>query len=296
MIEPFIFDPGPENGATRTSCGPGREGHAHVHELLSFIDPCGFVSFWGAKFSFKNWKHDFQSRSIHIFRLVRINAIFGKFVWVRMRGSSGEVGAGKSSGHAGSRFDLAVQTHKESVRQSARKKTPSVKALRNLAARASPKGVEDGVFEEEEEQPSLTSMLALNMDWKGALPGPSQIQARNSSSGQGGSNKIASVAMTSAGVSTSEGVSEEKLQVALAAQARAFAFSMQEARREERKRTEAVAALQNNKFVSMTNSLDALSRLVRQQLATAGAQTLPVKATPVALAAAAECETPARAL
>ena len=74
-------------------------------ESLSFFDPCGFVNnFWGTKFSFQNWKY-FQSRSIYIVRLVRdFSQIFGKFICVRMRGSSGEVGAGRSSGHAGSRF------------------------------------------------------------------------------------------------------------------------------------------------------------------------------------------------
>ena len=98
-----------------------------------------------------------------------------------MRGSSGEVGAGKSSGHAGSRFDLAAQTHKESVRQSVRKKTPSAKALRNMAAWASPKGVEDGVFPEDEVQPFLTPMRALVMEAKTAPPAagtPARSQAQ----------------------------------------------------------------------------------------------------------------------
>ena len=83
-----------------------------------------------------------------------------------MRGSSGEVGAGLSGGHVCSRFDPAARKHAESVRQSARKKTPSAKALRQLAARATPKGIEDGVFPEDEVQPSLTPMRALIMDEK----------------------------------------------------------------------------------------------------------------------------------
>ena len=109
-----------------------------------------------------------------------------------MRGSSGEVGAGLTSGgHAGSRLDPAACMRAESVRQSARKKTPSAKALRHVAAGASPKDVEDGVFPEDEVQPALTPMRALVMDEK-HLPspaGPSQIQANTSHSGQSGQKK-----------------------------------------------------------------------------------------------------------
>ena len=93
-----------------------------------------------------------------------------------MRGS-GEVGAGLSGGHACSRFDPAARKHAESVRQSARKKTPSAKALRQLAARTTPKGIEDGVFPEDEGQPALTPMRALIMD-KTVPQETGQIQAR----------------------------------------------------------------------------------------------------------------------
>ena len=164
-----------------------------------------------------------------------------------MRGSSGEVGAGLSGGHVVSRFVSAARMHVESVRKSARKKTPSAKALRHMAAGASPKGVEDGVFAGDEVQPALTPMRALAMDGKGAPPtgAPEDFQAQFQGSGHSGSTKPATslkMPVAASGTSTSEGVSEEDLQAALATQARAFAASMQEARRAERKRSEAIAA------------------------------------------------------
>ena len=47
LMKLFIFDSGPENGATRTSCGPGREGKHACTQSLSFVDPCGFHDFLG---------------------------------------------------------------------------------------------------------------------------------------------------------------------------------------------------------------------------------------------------------
>ena len=216
-----------------------------------------------------------------------------------MRGSSGEVGAGLSGEHAASRSVSAARMHVESVRRSARKKTPSAKALRHMAAGASPKGVEDGVFAEDEVQPALTPMRALAMDGKGApLTGaPEDFQAQFLGSGHSGSTKPATplkMPVVASGMSTSEGVSEEDLQAALATQARAFAASMQEAQRAERERSEAIAAQHDNKFARMSNSLDALSRLVRQQLVTANDPALPAEKTPTAGAAAAEHKTPVR--
>ena len=47
FIKLFVFDSGPENGATRTSCGPGREEGGHVMHT-EFVDSsirAGFMIF-----------------------------------------------------------------------------------------------------------------------------------------------------------------------------------------------------------------------------------------------------------
>ena len=46
FVERFVFDSGPENGATRTSSGPGREGgHSMFTEFVNLSVRAGFTIF-----------------------------------------------------------------------------------------------------------------------------------------------------------------------------------------------------------------------------------------------------------
>ena len=59
------------------------------------------------------------------------------------------------------RAQRAALRHAESVRRSERKRTPSAQALRNTAARTSPKGISDGVFVEGEGPKLAPAQLGL---------------------------------------------------------------------------------------------------------------------------------------
>ena len=57
LIELFVFDSGPENGATRTSCGPAMDGrgHMHVHGVFVILSiRAGLLIFGERNFSFEN--------------------------------------------------------------------------------------------------------------------------------------------------------------------------------------------------------------------------------------------------
>ena len=78
LIKLFVFDSGPENGATRTSCGPGREGKHACTQSSLFVDPCGFHDFWGTKFLFENWDPNSSPALFHVIRLVRVFVNFSE--------------------------------------------------------------------------------------------------------------------------------------------------------------------------------------------------------------------------